>query len=407
MITLRLDISPRPGSGKKGPLTPLATRYVVWAAGEFQYPKAPKVIGKQFPGFELCIHNSSVRSSKDITGDNFVVIGGYESGMDAACNFSACGKCCTVVSSTECWSVVTDDPSTELAPHTLHRVRCALSSSFPPRLLAPLRVFKVELVERVHNSLECKSIPGEEASAGMHMKRRKLQSGPTRVSKIEYIVHAKWGASVEHTGGEHRLPLRAANSTATLQEKKSVDTVGKEGTEIILRTSQPPLLCTGFGGSVSMGAAKELFEYVTEDEVVAAVTNDDDQKSTCATKVNAAEDDNDEKSTGATKIKDGEDEENAKEDAGSGCGVHLGSPKLTSTDESTITPGLFLVGSLVRHGALSFCFVYKFRQRFGVVADAIARGLGRETRDAVEKCREMDMFMDDFESCKDACGDTC
>ena len=72
------------------------------------------------------------------------------------------------------------------------------------------------------------------------------------------------------------------------------------------------------------------------------------------------------------------------------------------------TPGLFLVGSLVVHGDLSFCFVYKFRQRFGVVANAISKGLGRrDTKTAVEVCRKMNMFLDDFKCCKTTCGETC
>ena len=49
------------------------------------------------------------------------------------------------------------------------------------------------------------------------------------------------------------------------------------------------------------------------------------------------------------------------------------SPLLNDVDESTKTPGLFLVGPAVRHQHMSLCFVYKFRQRFGVVADEIAR----------------------------------
>ena len=49
-----------------------------------------------------------------------------------------------------------------------------------------------------------------------------------------------------------------------------------------------------------------------------------------------------------------------------------GAPLLTtSEDESTKVPGVFLVGPSVRHGKLSFCFIYKFRQRFGIVANAI------------------------------------
>ena len=51
-------------------------------------------------------------------------------------------------------------------------------------------------------------------------------------------------------------------------------------------------------------------------------------------------------------------------------------PLLTEFDESTKTKGFFLVGPSVQHEKLSFCFVYKFRQRFALVADAICHGLG-------------------------------
>ena len=127
----------------------------------------------------------------------------------------------------------------------------------------------------------------------------------------------------------------------------------EEGTEIVLETPQQPILCTGFRGSVSVGAAKTLFEYGNDNA----------------------------------------------------CNAYA--PLLTEKDESTITPGLFLVGSLVQHGELSFCFVYKFRQRFGVVANAIAQGLGHDTRDAVLEAREIDMYLDSFEKCQGACGESC
>ena len=57
--------------------------------GEFQYPR---VSGPLFPGSELCLHNSEVRSWKELPGNDFVVIGGYESGMDAASNLAASGR---------------------------------------------------------------------------------------------------------------------------------------------------------------------------------------------------------------------------------------------------------------------------------------------------------------------------
>ncbi|QDZ19607.1 pyridine nucleotide-disulfide oxidoreductase [Chloropicon primus] len=290
-----------------GETTKLRSRYVVWAAGEFQYPQGDD---QMFPGSELCRHNSSVRSWKKLPGDDFVVIGGYESGMDAVFNLASSGKRCTAVSSTPYWSVTTDDPSTELSPYTMERVRRAFAaSSKPPRLLGPLRVFKVE----------------KKGSEG-------------------YVVRARWGAPAEKSGGEHRTPIH----------EDYEEEVGEVGTEVALRTPHPPLLCTGFGGSVALGPAKDLFEWGEE---------------------------------------------------GSGC--MAGCPLLNEYDESTKTPGLFLSGPAVRHDKHVFCFVYKFRQRFGVVAEVIARGLGFYTDDTIQRCRQMNMFLDDFECCKGACGEAC
>lgn len=53
-----------------------------------------------------------------------------------------------------------------------------------------------------------------------------------------------------------------------------------------------------------------------------------------------------------------------------------GEVALTEADESTRTPGLFLVGPQVRHDRRIYCFIYKFRQRFGLVAEEIADRLG-------------------------------
>ena len=219
---------------------------------------------EMFPGEALCRHNSSVRSWKEMSGDDYVVIGGYESGMDAAFNLAACGKKCTVAASTRCWTTTTDDPSTELAPYTVQRINEALEMPTPPRLLAPLRVTKVE-----------------EAKGG--------DKG--------FLVHATWGEAEDDEGS-------FVSKRRVTEEEKGEDEPGEEGTEIVLRTPQPPILCTGFEGSVSLGVASALFEY-------------------------------------------GNDQ---------ACNAHA--PVLTDTDQSTITPGLFLVGSLVQHGELSFCFVY-------------------------------------------------
>ena len=123
------------------------------------------------------------------------------------------------------------------------------------------------------------------------------------------------------------------------------------GSELVFRTPQRPILCTGFEGSVAAKGSPvhPFFEW---------------------------------------------------NKAGS-------APLLSPEDESTTTPGLYLAGPGVVHEDLSFCFVYKFRQRFGIVADAISRGLGRNTAASVKHCRDTNMFLDDLSCCKEACGESC
>ena len=301
-----VDVAPavmaRADRSAKQVATTLRSRYVIWAAGEYQYSTTS---ASAFPGSEFCRHNSSISSWKTVSGDDFIVIGGYESGMDAAFNLASLGKRSTVLSSKAFWRRHTDDPSTGLSPYTEDRVRQALSTRTPPRLLAPLRVFKVE----------------KDGGDG-------------------FITRARWEGFEKQP--EHNYILRDGETM-------------KEGMEVQISSPGPPLLCNGFAGSVALGAVKDLFDW------------------------------NDNGETGCTS----------------------GSPVLNKYDESTRAPGLFLVGPSVSHESLSFCFIYKFRQRFGIVADAIARGLGHETAQTIDECRKMDMFLDDFSCCKGACGDVC
>ena len=68
-----------------------------------------------------------------------------------------------------------------------------------------------------------------------------------------------------------------------------------------------------------------------------------------------------------------------------------------------IMSNLFLVGPSVRHDDLIFCFIYKYRQRFAVVAKAIADRLGLETEEFEKTYRRWGMFLDDFECCGEQC----
>mmetsp|Transcript_14503 Transcript_14503/g.31819 ORF Transcript_14503/g.31819 Transcript_14503/m.31819 type:complete len:1079 (-) Transcript_14503:43-3279(-) len=286
----------------------LTARYVVWAAGEFQYANKE---ASGLRGAHLCMHNSEVDSWHDVIGDDMVVIGGYESGVDACYNLAKANKKVSLLASTPCWDTKTTDPSTELAPYTASRLREVCSPQFEgnrPKLYAPLRVIEVE------------------------------------ESREGYVVTAEW----LHTEEKVEAPLR------TKKLISADDTgAGPPGTKLFLKTKNQPILATGFEGSVK-AAASHLFEFG---------------------------------------------------DASTGC---LGNaPILTLEDESTKVPGIFLVGPQVRHDKLSFCFVYKFRQRFGVVANAICQRLGMETSQAVLTCRDNNMFLDKFDSCGDTCGEVC
>lgn len=329
----------------------IMARYVVWAAGEFQYPrgggdvtttaagvtsedmeaeeekkidkkveatastKKNKEKNRDFPGSELCLHNSKVDSWANLPGDDYVIIGGYESGIDACVHLARYGKKSTVLASTRCWRVKTADPSTELAPFTSGRLCEVMAPSFSPspRLLAPVKVSSVE--------------------------KKQGADG--------YIVTARWKEEEK----EIKAPLRSdLNAVPT-------ETPGAPGTSAIFETPHPPILCTGFENSVA-AAASNLFAFATKE---------DKKKKGCLD----------------------------------------GSPLLTKRDESTKISGVFLVGPMVSHGNLSFCFIYKFRQRFAIVANAICEGLGLDNRAAIAECRKMHMYLDDLSCCEDTCGDVC
>ena len=78
---------------------------------------------------------------------------------------------------------------------------------------------------------------------------------------------------------------------------------------------------------------------------------------------------------------------------------------LSENDESTIVPGVFLCGPAVRHDKQVFCFIYKYRQRFAVVAKAIATSLGLPAED-LEAYRQWGMYLDDLSCCGQECA-TC
>ena len=242
---------------------PIESRFLIWAAGEFQYPNTNSILGA-----ELCLHNSQVESWQYVKGDEICIIGGYESGIDAAIHLSRLGKKVRVLDRDGCWSKKTTDPSENLTPFTLERLK----------------------QEMIYNRIEL---------VGEVMVRE------VRWEQGKYLIYVR-GKS---------LPYQSAT---------------------------PPILATGFKSSLVV--IKELFDWKKN-------------KSYCL---------------------------------------------LNEQDESTKTPGLFLVGPQVHHDDLIFCFIYKYRQRFGVVANAIGKRLGMDTS-LLDGYRSEGLYLDDLSCCGAEC----
>ncbi|HAA11684.1 MAG TPA: hypothetical protein DCE41_08295 [Cytophagales bacterium] len=83
-----------------------------------------------------------------------------------------------------------------------------------------------------------------------------------------------------------------------------------------------------------------------------------------------------------------------------------GYPLLNEDDESIETKNLFLVGPQVKHENALFCFIYKYRQRFAIVAEEIARRkkISRRTIDKVlTEYKDNNFYLKDLSCCDGEC----
>jgi len=242
----------------------IQARHVIWAAGEFQYPRFGG-----FEGSELCRHTATIASYQKLAGEEFVIVGGCESGVDAAYHLACRGKRVRVVDQGCPWKEERSDPSVALSTYSLER----------------------------------------------------MQADPFK----------------QHVELFPRTPIASVALSGA-----AFDVTAQDGRRF--QTTAPPLLAYGFEGSHKRVA--ELFER-----------RDD------------------------------------------------GFPLLSEHDESTIAPGLFLCGPAVRHEHHVFCFIYKYRQRFAVVAKAIATSLGLPAG-GLERYRQWGMYLDDLSHVGEEC-ETC
>ena len=237
---------------------------VVWAAGQFFSPR-----DQAFSGAELALHSSKIVDWTELEGEKFTIIGGYESGVDAALNLVDLGKSVSLHSRGEPWSSDDPDPSRSLSPRTFDRLREVIQSG---EKMKNLQLFK--------NSDICRI----EESSGW------------------------W----------------------TLLDQDGIPSV----------SYTRPILANGFYSG--LGPVKNLFNH---DENHLPVFSEE-------------------------------------------------------ADESTLTSGLFYSGPALVHRNSLFCFIYKFRARFGVVAREIADRLGKPEFDEKLKSYEKAGFMNnDLECC--------
>ena len=87
----------------------LLANNLIWAAGEFQYPRLDGFVGS-----ELCRHTSTVPNYGALDGDEIIIIGGYESGIDAAYHLAKSGKKVVLFDKDNPWNEDSSDPSLSL-----------------------------------------------------------------------------------------------------------------------------------------------------------------------------------------------------------------------------------------------------------------------------------------------------
>lgn len=236
-------------------------RHLIWATGEFQFPN-----DRPFPGAELCLHTSRIPTYGKLSGGEFTIIGGYESGVDAALNLALLGKRAAILERGTAIDNKDQDPSVTLSFYTKQR----------------LDEYAVADNILLEESMEVKKVS-------------KNEDGNYRI----------------HTGKGY------------------------------YESDTTPILATGYLGGETQIA--DLFHH-TESR-----------------------------------------------------------PQLNQWDESTKTENLYLTGPHVMHEGVIFCFIYKFRQRFAIIANRIAGQSGLETGAAIELYRKNNMFLDDLSCCQADC----
>lgn len=88
-------------------------KYLIWATGEFQNPQINNITGAEY-----CVHSALIKYPDELKGDDLVVIGGYESGVQIAYELVENNKKVTLINPDVIDHLDTSDPSQVLSPYT-------------------------------------------------------------------------------------------------------------------------------------------------------------------------------------------------------------------------------------------------------------------------------------------------
>lgn len=240
----------------------IQSKIVIWAAGEYQYPK-----NDAFKGVKHTTHNSNIDSFQDLPEETYAIIGGYESGFDAAIQLSKAGKKAILLDSNAELEKVTSDSSYSLSPYT--RDQFALYQK-----------------------------------------------------NIEYYTNVKV-TKVTKPNTNYHIHIQGQDEPITISSK--------------------PINATGFESSLKL--VKEHFEFNP-------------------------------------------------------------TIQLTENDESTKHANFYLTGPQVQHNQSIFCFIYKFRQRFAIIAKDIAKKLGvkqNNTNKVLQHYKDQNFYLEDLSCCENEC----
>jgi putative flavoprotein involved in K+ transport len=113
-------------------------RFVIWAAGQFQYPDMA------LSGSKHGIHSSQMRLWSEYPASDAIVVGGYESGIDAAIGLANAGRRVTLLSRSAAWESEDANPAVALSPLTCQRLAMALQQKRPIELVGGADIVRIE-----------------------------------------------------------------------------------------------------------------------------------------------------------------------------------------------------------------------------------------------------------------------